>query len=274
MPMARYFFRGSEEPLQQNRRLLERYAQRRSADERNAVVEANLPLVARVSSHQARHTDLGFDDLFQLGCLGLIQAVQGFRGERSAALSTYAVPAIRGSMQHYLRDRHQPLRSPHRLRTLQAQAARLQSARQQDRLPLLADGALAQALGVSVERLQEARRLHQALRLRSLDEPVPQADGQVQPLVDLLPAPSVDPDADPDPALAWLRARLAGLAAEDRRLLLGRFRDNCSWMELAERHGSKPGQLQRRVAQLLEELRQASCSLWPRPLVAGSAPSA
>lgn len=267
--MARFLFRGSEEPQQLNRRLLERYTKRRSPDQRNAVVVANLPLVARIASHQARRTDLCFDDLFQLGCLGLIQAVQRFRTDRCAALSTYAVPAINGSIQHFLRDRHQALRSPHRLRTLQAQAEKLQAQRQQDGLPPLTDGPLAEALGVRESRLQEARRLRQALRLRSLDEPVLQGDGRHQPLVELLPAPASSPR--PDPALAWLRTRLARLADDDRRLLLGRFRDNCSWIELAERHGQKPALLQRRVAQLLEELRQASRTMVESPMASRAA---
>ena len=262
--MARFSFRGSEEPLQLNRRLLRHYDKHRSPDQRNAVVQANLALVARIASQQARHTDLCFDDLFQLGCLGLIQAVQQYSSDRCAALSTYAVPAIRGSMQHYLRDRHQPLRSPHRLRTLQAQAEKLQTQRLQQGMTPLGDAALAEALGVQEGRLQDARRLQQALRLRSLDEPIPQMDGRPQPLVELLPAPGSEPR--PDPALAWLRTRLAGLGDDDRRLLLGRFRDNCSWIELAERHGQTPRQLQRRVAQLLEELRQASRRTWDSPM--------
>ena len=256
--MALFSLRGAEEPQQRNQRLLRRYEQRRSTRERNAVVEANLPLVASIARQQAWHTDLPFDDLFQLGCLGLIQAVQGFKAERSGNLSTYAVPVIRGSMQHYLRDRHQPLHSPHRLRTLQARAGSLQALRQQNGMPLLDEPDLAEALGVRTERLQEARRLHQALRLRSLDEPVPQPDGRPQALVELLPAPA--PEAAPDPALAWLRNRLADLPDDDRSLLLGRFRDNCSWVELAQRLGRRPGQLQRRVALLLRQLRQASLS--------------
>ena len=255
--MARFTFPSSDDPRQRNQRLLRQYGKRRSIHRRNAVVEANLPLVARIASHQARHTDLAFDDLFQLGCLGLIQAVHGFRPERGAALSTYAVPAIRGSMQHYLRDRHQPLRSPHRLRTLQARAHTLQQHRQQGGQAPLPEPELAEALGVRPERLQEARQLHQALRLRSLDEPVPQSDGRLLPLVELLPDSAAVPEADP--ALSWLRSRLAALAPDDRLLLLGRFRDNHSWVQLAAIHGRRPVWLQRRVAALLAELRQASC---------------
>lgn len=268
--MARFSFPASEAPLLRNQRLLRRYDQRRSIQRRNAVVVANLPLVARIASQQARCTDLAFDDLFQLGCLGLIQAVHGFRAERRAALSTYAVPSIRGTMQHYLRDRHQPVRSPHRLRTLQARATSLQDRRRQRGLPLLSELELAEALGVRPERLQEARRLHQALRLRSLDEPLPQADGQPQTLVDQLPDPAPE---TADPALAWLRERLALLAPEDRLLLLGRFRDNRSWVELAERDGRRPVLLRRRVSLLLEELRQASRSAWASPIASSAASS-
>lgn len=268
--MARFSFTGAEAPLRLNQRLLRRYDRKPSIRRRNAVVEANLPLVARIASTQARHTDLAFDDLFQLGCLGLIQAVQGFKAERSRALSTYAVPAIRGTMQHYLRDRHQPLRSPHRLRSLQVRALRLQEQRRQCGLPDLNDRALAASLGVRPERLQEARRLHQALRLRSLDELVPQGDGQPQALVDQLPSPG--PEAV-DPALVWLRSRLAQLAPADRQLLLGRFRDQRSWIQLAVADGRSPAFLRRRVSQLLEELRQASRSAWASPIASRAASS-
>ncbi|MEY3734980.1 MAG: hypothetical protein RLZZ624_38 [Cyanobacteriota bacterium] len=268
--MARFSFTGAEAPLLLNQRLLRRYGQNPSIQRRNAVVAANLPLVARIASTQARHTDLAFDDLFQLGCLGLIQAVQGFKAERSGALSTYAVPAIRGTMQHYLRDRHQALRSPHRLRSLQVRALRLQDQRRQSGLPALNDRALAAALGVRPERLQEARRLHQALRLRSLDERVPQEDGQPQALVDQLADPG---PAAADPALLWLRSQLAVLAPADRRLLLGRYRDQRSWAELAEADGRSPVFLRRRLAQLLDALRQASRSAWASPIASSAASS-
>lgn len=70
---------------------------------RNRVVEENLNLVHHVVK---RFAGRGFDaqDLFQIGTIGLIKAVDHFDLEREVCFSTYAVPMIMGEIRRFMRD--------------------------------------------------------------------------------------------------------------------------------------------------------------------------
>lgn len=149
---------------------------------RNRLVMANLGLVHRVTVAQQGKGGLSYDDLVSVGSIGLIRAIDSFEPQRGLALSTYAVPFIRGAMQHEERDRNQPLKTPRRLRELQQRVCTLQARRAALGQPPLGDGGLATALGCRREQLREARAVQQALRLRSLDAPLAGGDAAEAPL--------------------------------------------------------------------------------------------
>ena len=70
-----------------------------------------------------------FDDLVQVGSIGLIKAIDRFQLERGVDLATYAIPTIDGEIKRHLRDRAWPIRIPRRLQeldpTLRARVAEL-----------------------------------------------------------------------------------------------------------------------------------------------------
>ncbi len=77
----------------------------RQGDEnaRKKVIEDNIRLVWSVARRfQNRGQEL--EDLFQIGCIGLVKAIDNFDVERPVKLSTYAVPLIMGEIKRFLRD--------------------------------------------------------------------------------------------------------------------------------------------------------------------------
>ena len=70
---------------------------------REELIAGNLRLVLSVVQRFANRGE-NMDDLFQVGCVGLIKAVDGFEIDRGLRLSTYAVPMIIGELRRYLRD--------------------------------------------------------------------------------------------------------------------------------------------------------------------------
>ncbi|MCQ2438438.1 MAG: sigma-70 family RNA polymerase sigma factor [Oscillospiraceae bacterium] len=95
------------------------------------------------------------EDLFQLGCLGFIKAVEGYDSSYGTCFSTYAVPKIAGEIRRYLRD-DGPVKVS---RTLRERAAALEKARSRlllsfGREPLLSE--IAAETGLSPEEAAEA----------------------------------------------------------------------------------------------------------------------
>ena len=86
-------------------RLEELIARSQSGDRTaaEALVEENSGLIWSVAKRfVGRGTEL--DDLYQLGCLGFLKAVEGFDLEYGTQFSTYAVPKIAGEIRRFLRD--------------------------------------------------------------------------------------------------------------------------------------------------------------------------
>ena len=67
------------------------------------LVEENLGLIWSIVKRYTRKT-VDNDDLYQLGCLGFLKAVQGFDFSYGTCFSTYAVPKIAGEIRRFLRD--------------------------------------------------------------------------------------------------------------------------------------------------------------------------
>ncbi|MBE6051761.1 MAG: RNA polymerase sporulation sigma factor SigF [Clostridium sp.] len=69
----------------------------------NKLIEMNLPLVSSLSK---KFLNRGYDyeDIFQIGCIGLVKAIKNFDSKFNVKFSTYAVPMIMGEIKRFLRD--------------------------------------------------------------------------------------------------------------------------------------------------------------------------
>lgn len=70
---------------------------------RSALIDGNLRLVLSIIQRFTNRKE-NLDDLFQVGCIGLIKAIDNFNIELDVKFSTYAVPMIIGEVRRYLRD--------------------------------------------------------------------------------------------------------------------------------------------------------------------------
>ena len=229
------------------------YAKSRCLNLRNRLVEAHLNLVRQQANRLAARCSLAVDDLVQLGSLGLVRAVQGFEPARGLAFSTYAVPLIKGEMLHFLRDHHQPLRSPWRLRQLLSQMDRLQQQRLHKRLQPLTDAELARELECGEARLAAALELRQALRVQSLDAGNPDAEDGFS-LMQLLQDRRPGPEAEL--LVGELQDWVKRLPEADRRLVQGCFFEGRSQRELATELCWTPCRVSRRLTHLRKLLGQ------------------
>ncbi|MBS5114442.1 MAG: sigma-70 family RNA polymerase sigma factor [Erysipelotrichaceae bacterium] len=85
------------------KKLLALYRQNGDEKLRETMILGNLKLVLSIVSRYSKRTD-NMDDLFQIGVVGLIKAIDHFNLEVDVQFSTYAVPLIIGEIKRYLRD--------------------------------------------------------------------------------------------------------------------------------------------------------------------------
>jgi RNA polymerase sigma-B factor len=110
------------------RRLLRDYHRHGDLGARARLIQQYLPLVRRLARRHVGHGEQ-FEDLVQVGSIGLIKAIDRFQLERGVDLATYAIPTIDGEIKRHLRDRAWLIRIPRRLQeldpTLKARVAEL-----------------------------------------------------------------------------------------------------------------------------------------------------
>ena len=84
-------------------KLLEEYKKTNNNDILDKIIMGNMKLILSVIKNFSSRCD-NQDDLFQIGCIGLIKAINNFDVQYNLKFSTYAVPMIIGEIRRYLRD--------------------------------------------------------------------------------------------------------------------------------------------------------------------------
>jgi RNA polymerase sigma-B factor len=105
--------------------LLRLFHERGDTAARQRLIELYLPLVESLARRYSKGSD-SYDDLYQVGCIGLINAIDRFEIDRGGELAAFAVPNIAGEIKRYLRDRTSSVRLPRRVLELRAPAAEAQ----------------------------------------------------------------------------------------------------------------------------------------------------
>ncbi len=240
--------------------LLQQYRATGDSRLRNILVQMNLGLVRREAHRWVHQSGEAYDDLLQVGSLGLIRAIERFDLGKGYAFSSFAIPYIRGEIQHYLRDRGHAMRIPRRLQTLRQQA---HSAIQDLRLELHrqpTDREVATALGITAEEWQQVKLANRNRAPLSLDAPVMEGDESFTSLGDLLPDPQYRSFQLVEEDRIRLQQSLQKLEERTREILEFVFLQDLTQKETAERLGISAVTVSRRVKQGLSHLRKLMTS--------------
>src|SRR6266566_1820225 len=99
------------------RTLLREYHEKGDRRARERLIQQYLPLVKSLARRYSLRGEQ-YEDLVQVGCIGLIKAVDRFDLERRAEFGAFAIPNVAGEIKRYLRDRGWPIKVPRRLQEL------------------------------------------------------------------------------------------------------------------------------------------------------------
>src|SRR3954469_3574419 len=135
---------------------------------REGLVHLHLPLVEHCA-RRFRNRGEPFEDLVQVGTIGLLKSIDRFDLDRGVEFSTYATPTIIGEIKRYFRDKGWAIRVPRRLQELRMQIGSSSAELTQSlgRSPTARE--LAERIGCTVEEILEAIESSNAYSTLSLD---------------------------------------------------------------------------------------------------------
>jgi RNA polymerase sigma-B factor len=218
---------------------------------RDALVHLHLPLVEHCA-RRFRNRGEPFEDLVQVGTIGLLKSIDRFDLERGVEFSTYATPTIIGEIKRYFRDKGWAIRVPRRLQELRMQigAATAELNQSLGRSPTPRE--LAGAIGCSVEEIIEGIESSNAYSTLSLDATDDSEDGGGS----MLDAIGIEDEALEHVEIREsLKPLLDALQPREKKILLLRFFKNKTQTQIAEEIGVSQMHVSRLLSRTLDELR-------------------
>lgn len=231
--------------------LLREIRETNSKEARDKLIQGNLRLVLSVIQKFAgRGEDM--DDLFQIGVVGLMKAINNFDLSKEVRFSTYCVPMISGELRRYLRDFNQ-IKVSRSLRDLayQVMQAKEQLTTQLQKEPTLTQiaektGAKQEDIVIAMESISEPMSLY---------EPVYSDTGDTLYILDQI--------SDQDTVENWmgelsLREAIRKLGKREQNILYLRFFQGKTQTEVAKEIGISQAQISRLEKGAITKIREAS----------------
>ena len=217
---------------------------------REELIAGNLRLVLSVI-HRFSNRGENVDDLFQVGCIGLMKAIDNFNTDLDVRFSTYGVPMIVGEIRRYLRD-NSAMRVSRAMRdtayrVLQAKEAYLA---QHQKEPTVEE--LANLIGVKREEVVMA--LDAIVEPVSLYEPIYSDSGDTVCVMDQVRDPKNSDER-------WvehiaLNQALSKLTPREQKILAMRFYQSKTQMEVSREIGISQAQVSRLEKHALGQIRK------------------
>ena len=220
-----------------------------SAEARDELIKGNLRLVLSVVQKFGNRGE-NPDDLFQVGCIGLIKAIDNFDLKQQVRFSTYAVPMIIGEIRRYLRDNNS-IRVSRSMRDTAYRAMQTKEKLITRDLREPTVDQIAQEMGV--EKAQVVTALEAIVEPMSLYDPVYSDSGDTIYVMDQIG----DRDRDSD----WmdeiaLKEAIGRLDEREKRILSLRFFGGKTQMEVSREVGISQAQVSRLEKSALERIKK------------------
>jgi RNA polymerase sigma-B factor len=231
--------------------LLRLYHEHGDFDARQELIERHIAFVRRLAQRYTRRGEQ-LDDLTQVGCVGLIKAIDRFDGGYGASLTTYAAPNVLGEIKRHFRDRGWSVRVPREVQELNVKLTRVidELTVKLARSPSVDE--MAAATSTKPEQVLEALESSAAYSTLSLSDR-PESDDEAQSPMDVL--------GEEDEAFGRSEERMTlatgirRLHGRERAILHLRFFEGLTQSEIADRVGISQMHVSRLIRDSLDRIR-------------------
>ena len=216
---------------------------------RESLIDGNLRLVLSIIQRFSSRSD-NMDDLFQVGCIGLIKAIDNFNTELEVKFSTYAVPMIAGEIKRFMRDDG----------SVKVSRAMKQTAKEMN--VFVEEYTHKNGQAPSVKEIAKAFSMDEAEAVFvmgsskmpvSLQSGTQFKDGKQRELIEVL---SAEDDQDDLLDKMLLRGAIENLSERDRKIIVLRYFRDMTQSEVAEKIGVSQVQVSRIENRIIKEFRE------------------
>ncbi len=217
---------------------------------REELVNGNLKLVLSILKKFSKHVD-NMDDLFQIGCIGLLKAIDNFDLSYGVKFSTYCVPMIQGEVKRYLRDNNS-IRVSRSVKDLAYKALKLKEELTMEDNSEPTTERLAELL--EVESYNIVNALESMRDPISIFEPIYNDGGDTIYLFDQIEDRKTD-NSNIDTKMS-VREAISNLSRREQLVLEERFVIGKTQMEISEELGISQAQVSRIEKGIIDSLRE------------------
>ena len=229
--------------------LIREYREEGNLRARERLIQQYMPLVKSLAR---RHSMRGeqYEDLVQVGCIGLIKAVDRFDPQRRVEFGAFAIPNVAGEIKRHLRDRGSPIRVPRRLQELRPSlcACSAELSARLERPATISE--IAESSGVAEPEVAAALDTERLQSPVSLSQPAPDEDRDAYADLEVL-----DGGYERGEQRALLAAGFRVLNERERRLLALQFFGELSQPQVAREIGISQIHVSRLTRRALVKLR-------------------
>lgn len=225
-------------------------AQQGEKEAKEQLFQKNMGLVHHVVKRFVNRGNVEAEDLFQIGAMGLIKAIEKFDVDFGVCFSTYAVPLIMGEIRRYLRDDGMIKVS----RSIKENARRLKMVREEfwkdmGREPTVSE--LSEMSGIAVEDIVTA--IEAGREVESIYKTMYESDGNEVLLLDMLGG---EGESEEIVNRLMLEKMLSGLDEREKNLIRLRYFENKTQVQVAGDLGMSQVQVSRMEKKVLLRLRR------------------
>ena len=216
----------------------------------NKLIEANLPLVTSISK-KFMNRGYEYEDIYQIGCMGLVKAIKNFDDKYNVKFSTYAVPMIIGEIKRFIRDDGIIKVS----RNVKSLAKKLHFDKEALTKKLNRDPTIEELAEFSKMNKEEILfALESSASMQYLYEVIHQDDGSPVLLIDKLSENAVE-DKNITEKIA-LKEALRNLDTKSRQIIVLRYFKDKTQIQVAKMLGISQVQVSRIEKKVLKEMRK------------------
>ena len=217
------------------------------------ITKCGMQLVKHLATPIAMQTGVSFEDLVQVGAVGLIKAIDCYESDRNAKFSTYATYYIKGELRHYVRDKAAIIKTPRKVQELivKIYSTAKQLAANGNNEPSYKD--IAASINISPEKVEEVMKIDKYKFMVSLDQTVT-SDEEDGTLMDKIPAEDYQDYEDSYENKLLIENAISQLPDDYKLLVKMSFFEELNQREIAEKLELSQMQVSRRLKKALNLL--------------------